>query len=94
MVDPPFGMPARGKLFDQPSTYLSKLLEIFSSFFYNFFPLICEHNLICRCSKIPFHDQQILYLGSSCSKISLGFFPNFGAFRIFFMAQIVVQGFL
>jgi hypothetical protein len=69
----------------RPSINLYKLLGNFSDFFCSLFPLVSEHSLIFRCSKISFHVFQILYLGSSCSIMSLGiFFLNFRSFRSIF----------
>jgi hypothetical protein len=59
------------------SINLYKLLRNFSGFLCSLFLLICEHNIIFRCSKISFHVFQILYLGSSCSIMSLRIFPEF-----------------
>ena len=49
----------------------------FFSIFWNWFLLVCKHNLIFNCSKLSYHEPQILYLSSSCSIISLGIFPEF-----------------
>jgi hypothetical protein len=51
--------------------------EFFSDFLCSLFLLICEHNLIFRCSKISYHELQILYLSFSCSIMSLENFPEF-----------------
>jgi hypothetical protein len=49
----------------------------FFGLFCSLFLLTCEHNLIFRCSKISYHELQILYLDSTCSLISSRIFPEF-----------------
>jgi hypothetical protein len=67
-----------------PSINLYKLLGNFSDFFYSLFSLVCEHSLIFRCSKISYHELQILYLGFSCSIMSLRIFPEFSELSEYF----------
>jgi hypothetical protein len=71
-------------LVSHASINLYKLLKNFSGFLCSLFLLIYEHNLIFRCSKISFHVFQILYLGSSCSIMSLRIFPEFSELSKYF----------
>ena len=63
-------------------------LQEFSSFFleFNFYLLHLNLYVPC-CSMFPtiFSELQILYLGSSCSKVSLRIFPKFSEVSEYFL---------